>query len=119
MQLAVTVIAPPAELLAQARLDPTLAARLGDALATPIALPRLRERTEDVRAILTDSLARQGLRVLGRPVGIDHAAYARLVEHEFPGEDAELAAMVERLVSRCAADPGRDVVRAADLDPKD
>jgi DNA-binding NtrC family response regulator len=79
-------------------------------------LPRLRDRTEDVRAILTDSLARQGMRVLGRPVGIDNAAYARLVEHEFPGEDAELAAIVERLVSRCAQDRGRDVVRAADLD---
>jgi DNA-binding NtrC family response regulator len=56
------------------------------------------------------------MRVLGRPVGIDHAAYARLVEHEFPGEDAELAALVERMVSRCAEDPGRDVVKAADLE---
>ena len=114
--LALTGIAAPDDLEAQGRLDPALAARLGDARHSPIALPRLRDRTEDVRAILTDSLARQGMRVLGRPVGIDNAAYARLVEHEFPGEDAELAAIVERLVSRCAEDRGRDVVRAADLD---
>ena len=56
----------------------------------PVALPRLRDRPEDLRAILTDRLAREGLRVHGRPVGIDHAAYARLVEYAFPGEDAEL-----------------------------
>jgi hypothetical protein len=114
--LALTGIAPPEELVSEGRLDAALAARLGDAREAPIALPRLRDRVEDVRAILTDSLARQGLRVLGRPVGIDNAAYARLIEHEFPGEDAELTAMVERLVARCAADRGRDVVRAADLD---
>jgi hypothetical protein len=113
--LALTGIAAPADLVAKGRLDPVLAARLGDARDAAIALPRLRDRTEDVRAILTDSLARQGMRVLGRPVGIDSAAYARLVEHEFPGEDAELAAIVERLVSRCAQDPGRDIVRATDL----
>ena len=77
-----------------------------------MALPRLRDRPEDLRAILTDRLAREGLRVLGRPVGIDHAAYARLVEHAFPGEDAELSAVVQRLVARC----GGDVVRAADVD---
>ncbi len=116
VQLAVTAIDTPGKLVAKGRLDSALAARLGDARDAPIALPRLRDRTEDVRAILTDSLARQGLRVLGRPVGIDQAAYARLVEHEFPGEDAELAALVERLVSRCAEDPGRDVVKAADLE---
>jgi hypothetical protein len=116
VQLALTGIETPGELVEKGRLDPALAARLADARDAPIALPRLRDRTEDVRAILTDSLARQGMRVLGRPVGIDHAAYARLVEHEFPGEDAELAALVERMVSRCAEDPGRDVVKAADLE---
>jgi transcriptional regulator of acetoin/glycerol metabolism len=52
------------------------------------------------------------LRVLGRPVGIEHAAYARLVEHAFPGEDAELAAIVQQLVARCTG----DVVRATDVD---
>jgi hypothetical protein len=112
VQLALTAIAAPDTLLAQGRLDPALALRLGDARAAPIELPRLRDRPEDLRAILTDRLAREGLRVLGRPVGIDHAAYARLMEHAFPGEDAELAAIVQQLVALCTG----DVVRAADVE---
>ena len=112
IQLAVTGVAPPDELAAQGRLDPALALRLADARDAPVALPRLRDRPEDLRAILTDRLAREGLRVHGRPVGIDHAAYARLVDHTFPGEDAELAAIVQRLVAQCRG----DVVRAADVD---
>jgi hypothetical protein len=116
VQLALTAVASPEELVAAGRLDPSLALRLADARETPVVLPRLRDRPEDLRAILTDRLAREGLRVLGRPVGIDHAAYARLVEHPFPGEDAELAAIVQRLVARVAQDPARDVVGAADVD---
>jgi hypothetical protein len=112
VQLALTTIAQPEDLVSQGRLDPALALRLGDAMETPITLPRLRERPEDLRAILTDRLAREGLRVHGRPVGIDHAGYARLVDYEFPGEDAELTAIAQRLVSRCAG----DVVRAADVE---
>jgi hypothetical protein len=112
VQLALTGVAPPDELVAQARLDPALALRLADAREAPVALPRLRDRPEDLRAILTDRLAREGLRVLGRPVGIEHAAFARLVDHPFPGEEAELAAAVQQLVARCKG----DVVRAADVD---
>jgi transcriptional regulator with GAF, ATPase, and Fis domain len=89
--------------------------RLGDAREAPVVLPRLRDRAEDLRAILTDRFAREGLRTMGRPVGIEHAAYARLIEHPFAGEDAELAAIVQRLVSRCRAE-GTDVVRAKDVD---
>jgi hypothetical protein len=112
VQIALTTASAPDELVAEGRLDPMLAARLGDALESPVALPRLRDRPEDLRAILTDRLAREGLRVRGRPVGIDHAGYARLVDYEFPGEDAELMAIAQRLVSRC----GGDVVRAADVE---
>lgn len=110
--LVVTGVSPPEELLAQARLDPALAARLGDALTAPITFPRLRDRPEDVRAILTDRLAREGLRVKGTPVGIEDAAFGRLVEYPFEGEDAELASIVQRLVAVCKG----DVVRAADVD---
>jgi DNA-binding NtrC family response regulator len=112
LQLALTAVATPDELVAGSRLDPALALRLADARDAPVELPRLRDRPEDLRAILTDRLAREGLRVLGHPVGIEHAAYARLVEHAFPGEDAELSAVVQRLVARCSG----DVVRAADVD---
>jgi hypothetical protein len=112
VQLALTTVTPPHDLVAQGRLDPALALRLGDALEGPVALPRLRDRPEDLRAILTDRLAREGMRVLGRPVGIDHAGYARLVDYEFPGEDAELTLIAQRLVARCVG----DVVRAADVE---
>jgi hypothetical protein len=112
IELALTTVSSPEDLAAEGRLDPTLALRFGDALSSPLALPRLRDRPEDLRAILTDRLAREGLRVVGRPVGIDHAAYARLVDYEFPGEDAELTAIAQRLVSRCTG----DVVRAVDVD---
>jgi len=123
VQLAFTSVAPPPALVEKGRLEVTLAARLGDAADSPVVLPRLRERPEDLRAILTDRLAREGMRVLGRPAGIDQAAYARLVDHGFPGEDAELASIVQRLVERLASGGPRaagaqtpDVVRAADVD---
>ena len=112
VQLALTGVHAPDELVTLARLDPSLASRLADARTSPVELPRLRDRAEDLRAILTDRLAREGLRVHGRPVGIDQAAYGRLVEYPFPGEDAELGAIVQRLVARCTG----DVVHAADVD---
>jgi transcriptional regulator of acetoin/glycerol metabolism len=115
VQLALTGVAPPDELVARARLDPALALRLADARETAVALPRLRDRPEDLRAIVTDRLAREGLRVLGRPVGIEHAAFARVVDYPFPGEEAELAAAVQQLVAGCACGD-RDVVRVADVD---
>jgi transcriptional regulator of acetoin/glycerol metabolism len=115
VELALTGVVSPEELVQARRLEPSLAARLGDARDAPVVLPRLGDRPEDLRAILTDRLAREGLRVHGRPIGIDHRAYARLVDYSFPGEDAELAAIVQRLVARCTG----DVVRAADVDALD
>ena len=115
--LAFTAVVAPNELAERGLVDASLAARLGDAATDPILLPRLRERPEDIRAILTDRLAREGLRVLGEPAGIDDAAYARLVEHTFPGEDAEMLFLVQRLVARVAErGPGASrVVGAADV----
>jgi hypothetical protein len=112
VELAFAAVMPPEQLVAHMRLDASLALRLADACASPVVLPRLRDRVEDLRAIITDRLAREGLRVLGRPVGIEHAAYARLIEHAFPGEDAELAVIAQRLVARCSG----DVIRAKDVD---
>jgi hypothetical protein len=95
------------------RLAPELAARFDAEEA--IVLPGLAERSEDLRSIVADRLAREGLRVQGRPVGIDAAAFARLVEYPFEGEDAELASIVTKLVARAVAG-GHDVVRAVDVD---
>jgi len=112
LQLALTGSSSPDDLVGAGRLDPQLAARLSDASGSPIVLPRLHERAEDFRSILTDRLAREGLRALGRPIGIEPAAFARLAEYTFPGEEAELLAIVVRLVARCQG----DCVRASDVD---
>ncbi len=116
--LAFTAVAGPAELVERGLLDASLASRLGDAMDTPIGLPRLCDRPEDIRAILTDRLAREGLRTLGRPLGVSDAAFARLVENPFTGEEAELQALVQRLVARVAA-RGGDVVGAVDVDAEE
>jgi len=127
--LAITTIEPPRDLADQNRLDPLLASRLGAAIDEPVHLPGIADRPEDIRAIVTDRLAREGLRVCGAPVGIDDAAFTLLVDHPFEGEEAELAALVQRLVARVArsgagdvdgsaaggTSRARDVVREADV----
>ncbi|MGO9710177.1 MAG: hypothetical protein ACLQBL_15015 [Polyangiaceae bacterium] len=108
--LAVTSRVPLAELMTRGRLDAGLAAQFTEEASA--SLPRLRDRPEDLRAILSDRLAREGLRVRGAPVGIEDAAFARLLEYPFEGEDAELASMALQLVASCEG----DVVRAHHVD---
>jgi DNA-binding NtrC family response regulator len=110
--VALTSVVPPVELLRGDRLDPALLARLAEACESPIFLPHLQERAEDLRAIVLDRLAREGLRQRGAPVGIDDAAFARLADYRFPGDHAELATIAQRLVARVLG----DVVRLADVD---
>ena len=109
--LALTAVADPSRLVESGRLDPMLAARLGDAVEAPVRLPGIAERPEDIRALVTDRLAREGLRVRGAPVGIDDAAFMLLVEHGWDGEDAELGVVVQRLVASAAG----EVVREPDV----
>lgn len=108
--LALSATSSIEELLASGRLAPELAARFEG--GEEIVLPGLRDRPEDLRSIVADRLAREGLRVHGRPIGIDAGAFARLVEHPWDGEDAELASVVTRLTRHVQG----DVVRAADVD---
>jgi hypothetical protein len=108
--VALTATSPADVLLENGMLAPELYARFED--ATPIELPGLRERSEDLFSIVADRLAREGLRVRGKPIGIEAAAFARLVEYPFEGEDAELAAIVTRMVLHARG----DVVKAADVD---
>jgi hypothetical protein len=111
--LAVTSRAAFPDLAGSGRLDPALSKRFAD--EGIVSLPRLRDRPEDLRAIVGDRLAREGLRVRGAPVGIEDAAFRRLLDHPFEGEDAELSALVLRLVAACVAS-GDDVVRARHVD---
>lgn len=93
-------------------LAPALVERFREALDAAVTLPALRDRAEDLRALLADRLAHEGLRLRGRPVGLDDAAFARLVDTAFDGGDAELAVLALRLVTGCEG----DVVRAADVE---
>ena len=111
--VALTATAAPELLLESGMLATELHARFAD--ATPIELPGLRDRSEDLFSIVADRLAREGLRVRGTPIGIDAAAFSRLVEYPFEGEDAELASIVTRLVAHARG----DVVKAADIDAID
>jgi hypothetical protein len=93
-------------------LEPRLARAFGEAFADPVVLPPLSERADDFRALLLDGLAREGLRSVGRPFGIEPSAYARLADYEFPGDVAELWVIVQRLAVACRG----DTIRQADVD---
>lgn len=108
--LAFTSTSEPQPLVEEGRLGPELFARLAD--TTPIVLPRISERAEDLFSIVADRLAREGLRLRGRPIGLDAGAFSRLVEYPFEGEEGELASIVTRLVKNTHG----DVVRGADVD---
>lgn len=111
--VALTSTTAPEVLVEEGRLASELFSRFES--GEPVVLPGLRERPEDLFSIVADRLAREGLRVRGRPIGIDANAYARLVDHPFDGEDAELATIVARLVAHARG----DVIKAADIDALD
>ncbi len=113
--LGITTVENPRALAESGRLDPLLASRLGTAIDAPIFLPSIAERPEDIHALVTDRLAREGLRVRGAPIGIDDDAFAVLVDHPFDGEDAELGAIVQKLVANAPQTMAGDVIRESDV----
>jgi hypothetical protein len=80
-----------------ASLTPTATSPFG----LPIVFPRLRERPDDLRALVMDGIAREGLRIFGHPVGIESIAYAKLADYDFPGDVAELNLILRGLVECC------------------
>jgi hypothetical protein len=106
--LIATLNAAPAELVTQGRLSQNLMRWFGD---NAIAIPPLRERPEDLRALMLDGLARAGLSTKGVPIGVDPGALRLLMEHAWPGNDAELAGVLLR-VAQVARGPA---VTPADL----
>ena len=91
--LAVSVPTTVDALVAAGRLSSVLADWLGD---RALVLPPLRARSEDLRALVLDHLARVGARLRGEPLGIEDRALARLMDHSWPGNDVELADVLLR-----------------------
>ena len=92
---------------------PAMAAMLEDALDDDLLVrwPHLHERGEDLRSMVLAMLGREGLSVRGTALGIEDAAYELLADYGYPGEDAELRSIVQRLALVAEG----DVVRAADV----
>jgi hypothetical protein len=109
VSLIVTVSTTVDVLVANGRLDPALADRLGD---RAVPLPPLSARAEDLRALVGDRLARLGVRMRGHAMGLDPRALGRLVEHSWPGNEVEL----EDVLTRAIAVAEGDVITAAHLD---
>ncbi len=108
----VLVVAVPMaldKLVEAGELDSRLAEALGDRV---IELPPLAARAEDMRAIIVDRLARLGVRLQGRPMGLDPRALGRLIEHAWPGNELEL----EDVLTRAIAVAEGDLLTAAHLE---
>jgi DNA-binding NtrC family response regulator len=80
-------------LCASGRLSERLADRLGD---RAVALPTLESRAEDLRALSLEHLARIGVRLGRQPFGLAPRALSALLDHPWPGNDAELYATLLR-----------------------
>ncbi|EYF07452.1 hypothetical protein [Chondromyces apiculatus] len=93
--LVVSVPQTPDVLVAAGQMGERLADRLGD---RAVALPTLADRGEDLRALSLEQLARLGTRLRGRPLGLDLHALSLILEYPWPGNDAELAAVLLRAV---------------------
>jgi hypothetical protein len=109
VQLVATTVGGPD---ARIKLAPSLAGVLAQGLADRVVLPRLSERSDDLRSLVIEGLAREGMRTAGKPFGIEPSAYTQLADYEFPGDVAELWVLIERLVAGCRG----DTVRVADVE---
>ncbi|MBX3182427.1 MAG: hypothetical protein KIT72_08740 [Polyangiaceae bacterium] len=90
------------------QLSSLLAARVGERI---VSIPSLIDRAEDLRPMLLERLAREGLRQRGEPLSAEGRVVALLIEHAWSGNERELDAWVERLVQTALT----SVVTVADL----
>lgn len=91
--LAVSAPATVDTMVAAGRMSSVLADWLGD---RSLALPPLSARSEDLRSLVLDQLAKGGSRLHGSPLGIEDRALARLMDYGWPGNDVELADVILR-----------------------
>ncbi len=102
--------APLSELRRRGALDPDLASCFSQPVLT---IPPLRERREDVPSLALLAIDR-GCRVLARePVGIAQEAMGALVDHDWPGDVAELELVIELAV----AEASTQTIALGDLPP--
>jgi DNA-binding NtrC family response regulator len=98
-RLIATSRAPFSELQRRGALDPELARCFSGAGLT---IPSLRQRREDVPSLVLLAIDRS-CRVLARaPLGISQEAMATLVDHDWPGDVAELELVVELATTRAS-----------------
>ncbi len=88
-----TLPAPSQELVKQGKLSASLGRWFEN---NEYALPHLRDRAEDLRALSLDALARKSLELGREPVGIDSHALRLVLEHTWPNNEAELVAVLGR-----------------------
>ncbi len=110
VRIIATARTPLKELERRDALDATLADVFSGA---DLALPSLRERREDVPSLVLLAIDRACRVLASEPVGIEQAAMAALVAHEWPGDVAGLELVVELAVSRVR---GKSIL-LADLPP--
>ncbi len=103
------VVLPAHEGATTAALDPHFLERLG---AERLVIPSLADRAEDLRALALHKLSRIGARIRGRPYGLSLKAQELLNEHDWPGNEDELDAVLLR--AALATGP-EDVVQATTL----
>lgn len=109
VSLLVSSAEPLPELLEKRQLSRALAQLLP---ADSLALPALVDRPEDLRGLVLDQLCRSGVRRAGAPLGIEPRALELLIDHTWPGNDAELALVMERAARAASGDR----ISAADLE---
>ncbi|HEX9633046.1 MAG TPA: sigma-54 dependent transcriptional regulator [Gemmatimonadales bacterium] len=78
----------------------------------PVRVPPLRERVEDLPALVAHLARVAGARCARPPLRFDERAMGRLRAHSWPGNVRELANVIERLTIL----GGDDLVRAADVE---
>src|SRR5690606_21110484 len=95
-------LTPPEFLIVSARsiegLNPRLTSKLkGD----QVTLPTLRDRAEDLQALVINELSQLGMLERGTPYGIERPALVELIEREFQGNDDELRGLLAALAGIC------------------
>lgn len=91
--LIASVPTAPAELLEARALSRALSRFV---LPNTLEVPALVERPEDLRGLVLDRLCKSGVRFDGQTLGIEPRALSLLVDHDWPGNMAELSLVIER-----------------------